>query len=143
MWPTLQSRSLQFELHSLPILSRQPPARRIGSVPGQDPSVELEHCAFKVRSWAPRAAIVACISDDLEESLHALAPHRRDDLERGQVGLDGIDHRGLLTDEELGMVEQQAALLLGASWSRQTHMALVTASQMAAASGASSFCRFT
>jgi hypothetical protein len=37
------------------------------------------------------------------------------------VGLDGIDHRGLLADEELaGVVEHQAALLLGASWSRQT-----------------------
>ena len=45
---------------------------------------------------------------------------KRHDPELGQMGADGIDHRGLLADEELACtVEHQAALLLP-SWSRQT-----------------------
>ena len=38
---------------------------------------------------------------------------RRDDAELGKMGADGIDHRGLLADEQVtGTVQRQAALLL-------------------------------
>jgi hypothetical protein len=46
------------------------------------------------------------------------------------VSTDGVDHRGLLADEELaGAVQHQAALLLGLLGLTNRILALVTASQ--------------
>ena len=43
-----------------------------------------------------------------------MTPDRRNDPELGKMGPDCIDHRGLLTDEQLARaVQHQAALLLG------------------------------
>ena len=43
-----------------------------------------------------------------------VAPARCNNPELGKMGPDRIDHRGLLTDEEMARaVEHQAALLLG------------------------------
>jgi hypothetical protein len=87
---------------------------------------------------------VAHISDDFEQRLHALAPDRRDDAELGHVSPDGIDHRGLLADEELaGAMQRQELCCSGVLVSTNRNLALVTASQMASASAASFFCRLT
>ena len=80
-------------------------------------------CALSIRSWPPRAAttcacnlgqpLVTCIGDDIEQLLHTLAPDRRDDPKLGKMGTDRIDHRGLLTDEQMARaMKHQAALLL-------------------------------
>jgi len=46
--------------------------------------------------------------------LHAIASDRRNDPELGKMGTDGVDHRGLLADEQMARaMEHQAALLLG------------------------------
>ena len=58
--------------------------------------------------------MVTSICDDSKQLFDTLASHRRYDPKLGQMGADGIDHRGLLADEELaGAMEHQAALLLG------------------------------
>jgi hypothetical protein len=75
---------------------------------------------------------------------NTLASDRGYDPELGHVSADGVDHRGLLADEELACtVEHQAALLLGRLGLDNRMLALVTASQMASASAASFFCRLT
>ena len=46
-------------------------------------------------------------------TLDTIAPDRRNDAELSKMGADRIDHRGLLTDEQVtGTVQRQAALLL-------------------------------
>jgi hypothetical protein len=58
------------------------------------------------------------------------------------LGPDCIDHRGLLTDEQMARaVQHQTALLLGLLVGTNRMLALVTASQMASASVASFFWR--
>jgi len=57
---------------------------------------------------------VIWISDYFEQRLHAIASDRRNDPELGKMGTDGVDHRGLLADEQMARaMEHQAALLLG------------------------------
>jgi len=57
---------------------------------------------------------VIWISDYFEQRLHAIASDRRNDPELGKIGTDGVDHRGLLADEQMARaMEHQAALLLG------------------------------
>ena len=59
---------------------------------------------------------VIWISDYFEQRLHAIASDRRNDPELGKMGTDGVDHRGLLADEQMARaMEHQAALLLGRS----------------------------
>jgi hypothetical protein len=54
------------------------------------------------------------------------------------MGADGIDHRGLLADEQVtGTVQSQAALLLWRLGRNEPHVRPVTASQIASASVAS------
>jgi hypothetical protein len=61
-----------------------------------------------------RHAFVIWISDYFEQRLHAIASDRRNDPELGKMGTDGVDHRGLLADEQMARaMEHQAALLLG------------------------------
>ena len=76
--------------------------------------------------------------------LDTIASGRRDDPELGQVSTDGIDHRGLLADEQMaGAMQRQAALLLRRLGRDERMFGLVTASQIASASVASFLCRFT
>ena len=44
---------------------------------------------------------VACIGDDSKQLFDTVAPDRRDDAKLGHMGADGIDHRGLLADEQM------------------------------------------
>jgi hypothetical protein len=88
--------------------------------------------------------LVTGIHDDSKQLFDTLPPHRGYDPELGHVGADGVDHRGLLADEELARaMEHQAALLLGRLGSTNRILALVAASQMASASAASFFCHLT
>jgi hypothetical protein len=48
-----------------------------------------------------RNSPVVWIGDDIEQFLHTVAPNRRNDPELGKMSPDGIDHRGLLTDEQM------------------------------------------
>ena len=93
-------------------------------MPGQDPAVELQYLRLQhpqLRAKGSQTppcdfghALVAGIRGDSKQLLDALATHRGDGPELGHVGTDGIDHRGLLADEELARAMQhQAALLLG------------------------------
>ena len=68
-------------------------------------------CAFNIRSWAPRAVTQARATsgnrlsfgsaDDPEQLFDTIAPDRRDDAELRKKGADGVDHRGLLADEQV------------------------------------------
>src|SRR5258706_2684522 len=61
-----------------------------------------------------RNSLVVWIGDDIEQLLHTVTPDRRNDPELGKMGPDCIDHRGLLTDEQMaGAMEHQATLLFG------------------------------
>ena len=58
----------------------------------------------------PRA--IAFISDDLQQLFDTMASDRCDNPKLGKMGANGIDHRGLLADEQVpGTVQRQAALL--------------------------------
>src|SRR4030043_289487 len=48
-----------------------------------------------------RNPLVTSIRDDRKQVFNTLASHRRYDPELGQISANGIDHRGLLADEEL------------------------------------------
>ena len=57
---------------------------------------------------------VAWIGDDIEQFLDTVPPDQRHDPELCKMGPDRIDHRGLLTDEQMaGTVQHQTALMLG------------------------------
>jgi hypothetical protein len=61
-----------------------------------------------------RHALVASIGGDGKQLFQALTSHRPNDAELGHVSPNGIDHRGLLADEQLARaMEHQATLLLG------------------------------
>jgi len=50
-----------------------------------------------------------------------MAPDRRDDAKLRKMSADGIDHRGLLADEQMtGTVQRQATLLLWRLGSQRT-----------------------
>src|SRR5665213_388479 len=99
----------------------EPLARLTRSVPAQNHTVELQNlllepsqvssesgntCACNVRH-----PLVGWIGDDIEQLLDTLAPDRRDDPQLGKMGPDRIDHRGLLTDEQMARaMKHQAAL---------------------------------
>src|SRR6516162_9001107 len=57
-------------------------------------------------------SFVAFISDDLQQLFDTMASDRCDNPKLGKMGANGIDHRGLLADEQVpGTVQRQAALL--------------------------------
>ena len=59
-------------------------------------------------------------SATFEQFLDSVTTDRRNDPELGKMSPDRIDHRGLLTDEQMARaVQHQAALLLG-FWSART-----------------------
>jgi hypothetical protein len=66
---------------------------------------------------------VAWIGYDVEQFLDTVAPNRRNDPELGKMAPDRVDHRGLLTDEQMARsVEQQAALLLRSLGGHEPHV---------------------
>src|SRR6516162_3602500 len=66
-------------------------------------------------------SFVAFISDDLQQLFDTMASDRCDNPKLGKMGANGIDHRGLLADEQVpGTVQRQAALLPLAFWSPRT-----------------------
>jgi hypothetical protein len=76
--------------------------------------------------------------------LDTKAADRRDDSKLRKMSTDGIDHRGLLADEQVpGSVQRQATLLFRRLGATNRMFGLVTASQIASASVASFLCRFT
>ena len=92
-------------------------------MPSHDPAVKLQDLRLQhpqlgakggqTRLCNLRHALVATIRANSKQVFDTLASHRGYDPKLGQVGTDGIDHRGLLADEELaGAMEHQAALLL-------------------------------
>ena len=130
----------------------EPHAQLVGSVPGPDQLVELQDPLLDHPQLRPKSGQTCAelrnrchwIGDDIEQFLDTVTPNRRNDPELGKMGPDRIDHRGLLTDEQMARtVKQQAALLLrGLGW-YEPMLALVTASQIASASVTSFFCRLT
>src|SRR5258706_13812364 len=102
----------------------EPHAYLVGSVPGPDQPVELQDLLLDPAQLSPecretgtsylRNSLVVWIRYDIEQFLDTVTPDRRNDPELGKMGPNCIDHRGLLTDEQMaGAVEHQAALLLG------------------------------
>ena len=93
-------------------------------MPGVDHTVELqnlrlEHPQLGAERGETRARnlghpFVTWIGDDAKQFLDTIASDWRDDPELRKMGTDRIDHRGLLTDEEMARaMEHQAALLPG------------------------------
>src|SRR6266436_9060101 len=102
----------------------RPHCAGLGSVPGPDQPVELQYLLLDPPQLSPecretrtsylRNSLVVWIGYDIEQFLDTVAANRRNDPELGKMGPDRIDHRGLLTDEQMARtVEHQAALLLG------------------------------
>jgi hypothetical protein len=101
----------------------EPHAHLVGSVPGPDQPVELQNLLLhpaqlssqcqETRTSYLRNSLVVWIGDGSEQLLDAVTPDRRNDPELGKMGPDCIDHRGLLTDEQMARAVHQAALLLG------------------------------
>src|SRR3981081_3696945 len=96
-------------------------ARLRGSVPGHDHPIELHNLLLeaeqlsaergKTRTGNLRHPFVAWVGNNMQQFRDSSAPDRRDKAELGEMGADRIDHRGLLTDEQMtGAVKLQAAL---------------------------------
>src|SRR5262245_22509235 len=123
-------------------------------MPEHDLAIELQYLRFQRMQLGTqscdtgtchlRDSFVFRIGEDIEELFEAFAADRRHDAKLGKVGADRVDHRGLLTDEQVPRtMKDQAALLLRRLGLDKPHLALVTASQIASASAASFFCRLT
>jgi hypothetical protein len=55
--------------------------------------------------------------------VYAIAPNRRDDTKLGKMSADGIDHRGLLADQQVaGPMQRQATLLLACFGCHKPHI---------------------
>src|SRR5258707_11366271 len=82
-----------------------------------DPAQLSSECQ-ETRTGHFRNSLVVWIGDDIEQLLDTVTPDRRNDPELGKMGPDCIDHRGLLTDEQMaGAMEHQATLLFrGLGW---------------------------
>ena len=51
-----------------------------------------------------RESVCLLIGDDIEQLFNALASDQCDDAKLGKMGMDCVDHRGLLTDEQMARV---------------------------------------
>src|SRR5450631_4877851 len=102
-------------------------------MPGPDQSVKLQYLLLDLPQLSPefqetcaghfRNPPVAWIGYDIEQFLDTAAPNRRNDPELGKMAPDRVDHRGLLTDEQMARsVEQQAALLLRSLGRQEPHV---------------------
>ena len=101
----------------------EPPALLIGSVPSPDHTIELQNLCLQhpqlgtesgnTRTGNLGQPLIICIGSNPEQLLDTLASDRRDDPKLCKMSADGVDHRGLLADEQVpGTVQRQAALLL-------------------------------
>jgi len=108
------------------------PAHLIGAVPGIDPPIEVEDLHAQLLELMAkglhtlpgqvRDAVVIGVGEALKQFLDAAAAHHRDNAELGQMRADGIDHRGLLADEQMsGPVQHQARLLVGRFHRHEAH----------------------
>jgi len=89
----------------------EPPACFTGSMPSHDHTIELQDLRLQrpqlgaesgdTRTGNFGQSFVTCLSDDPEQLFDTIASDRRDDTELGKMGTDGIDHRGLLADEQV------------------------------------------
>src|SRR6202035_337709 len=111
----------------------EPHAHLVGSVPCPDQPVELQDLLLDPPQLSPecqqtrtsylRNSLVVWIGYDIEQFLNTVTPDRCNDPELGKMGPDCIDHRGLLTDEQMtGAVEHQATLLLGGLGWHEPHV---------------------
>src|SRR5262245_50805267 len=106
--------------------------------------MQLTSDCCETRASYSRNAFVSWIGDHVEQLLNTAAPNRRDDPELGKMSPDRIDHRSLLTDEQMARaVKHQPLCCSGVLVGTNRMLALVTASQIASASVASFFCRLT
>jgi hypothetical protein len=121
-------------------------------MPRHDLAVELQDLLLEPAKLTPegcetcagdlRNSPVPWIGADVEQLLDTPASDRRDNPELGKMGPDCINHRGLLTDEQMAWSVRQLCCS-GVLVATNRMFALVTASQMASASVASFFCRLT
>ena len=92
-------------------------------MPSPDHTIELQDLCFQrpqlgtesgnTRTGNLGQPLIICIGSNPEQLLDTLASDRRDDPKLCKMSADGIDHRGLLADEQVpGTVQRQAALLL-------------------------------
>src|SRR6476659_5198496 len=111
----------------------EPHAHLVGSVPGPDQPVELQYLLLDPPQLIPecretrtsylRNSLVVWIGYNIEQLLDTVAPDRCNDPELGKMGPDRIDHRGLLTDEQMARaVQHQTALLLGSLGRHEPHV---------------------
>ena len=126
-----------------------------GFMPSPDHTIELQDLCLQrpqlgtesgnTRTGNLGQPLIICIGSNPEQLLDTLVSDRRDDPKLCKMSADGVDHRGLLADEQVpGTVQRQAALLLWRLGRATNRMfGLVTASQIASASVASFLCRFT
>src|SRR5712671_74964 len=101
-------------------------------MPGPDQPVKLQHLLLNPPQLSPecqetrasylRNSLIVWIGYDIEQLLDPVAPDRCNDSELGKMGPDRIDHRGLLTDEQVARaVQHQAALLLRSLGRHEPH----------------------
>src|SRR5271168_3088982 len=95
-------------------------ARFIGPVPVHDHPIGLQNLLLEAKQLSAergetcarnlRHPVVVWIGNNMEQLLDALASDRRDNAKLRKVGSDRINHRGLLTDEQMARaMEHQAA----------------------------------
>src|SRR6516225_7316444 len=111
----------------------EPHAHLTGSMPGSDHPVELQNLRLQHSQLGAKGGdtgtgdigqpFVTCIGDDIKQLLDTVTPDRRYDPELCQMGADGIDHCGLLTNNKMTCaMEHQAALLLGSLRRNEPHV---------------------
>ena len=123
----LQSKAIAVENDLRDLI--EPLARLVGSVPGVDPTVELqdlrlEHPELGAERGETRTRnlghpFVTWIGDDREQFLDTIASDWRDDPELCKMGADRIDHRGLLANEQMACDGASGSSAARASWSPQ------------------------
>src|SRR5450432_448110 len=102
-------------------------------MPGPDQPVKLQYLLLDPSQLSPecqetraghlRNPPVAWIGYDIEQFLDTAAPNRCNDPELGKMAPDRVDHRGLLTDEQMARsVQQQATLLLRSFGGHEPHV---------------------
>src|SRR5258706_1338353 len=108
-------------------------ARLVGPVPGYDHPIELQNLLLqaeqlstergKARAGNLWHSPVVRVGNNMQQFGHTFASDRRDNAELGKVCSDRINHRGLLTDEQMTCaVKHQAALLLRRLCQYETHV---------------------
>src|SRR6266704_6306575 len=89
----------------------EPLARRVGSMPGHDPAIEVQNLRLqRLKLNAKRRdtgagelgqPLVPCVSDDIAKLFDTIASDTCDDAKLGKMGTDHINHRRLLANEQM------------------------------------------